>query len=93
MSRKSQPNIASRRRRRKIAASAYLTLRRGQRHIPPVLRAILGLCFMLLGVFGFLPVLGFWMIPLGLALLASDIPPLSRWLRNKLHKVMYDNRK
>lgn len=88
-----QANTVSRRRRRKIAASAYLTLRRGQRHIPPVLRAVLGLCFMLLGMFGFLPVLGFWMIPLGLALLASDIPPLSRWLRTKLHKVMHDNRK
>jgi hypothetical protein len=31
-----------------------------------------GLC--LCGVVGFLPILGFWMIPLGLALLALDIP-------------------
>jgi hypothetical protein len=29
------------------------------------------------GVFGFLPVLGFWMIPLGLVLLADDVPPLA----------------
>jgi hypothetical protein len=29
------------------------------------------------GVFGFLPVLGFWMFPLGLALLADDVPPLT----------------
>lgn len=28
------------------------------------------------GVFGFLPILGFWMVPLGLALLALDVPPL-----------------
>jgi hypothetical protein len=28
------------------------------------------------GLFGFLPVLGFWMIPVGLALLADDVSPL-----------------
>jgi hypothetical protein len=36
------------------------------------------------GVFGFLPLLGFWMTPLGLALLAVDVPfmrgPLARLL-------------
>lgn len=36
------------------------------------------------GAFGFLPVLGFWMTPLGLALLAVDLPfmraPLARLL-------------
>jgi len=26
------------------------------------------------GLFGFLPILGFWMVPLGLALLALDLP-------------------
>ena len=30
------------------------------------------------GVFGFLPVLGFWMIPLGLLFLAQDVPILQR---------------
>ena len=37
------------------------------------------------GVFGFLPILGFWMVPLGLAVLAQDVPamrpPLARLLR------------
>ncbi len=28
------------------------------------------------GVFSFLPVLGFWMLPLGIVLLAKDVPPL-----------------
>ena len=28
------------------------------------------------GVFSFLPVLGIWMLPLGLALLAVDVPPM-----------------
>jgi hypothetical protein len=42
------------------------------------------------GFVGFLPVLGFWMIPLGLLLIAQDIPvlrpPMARamnWLQNK----------
>ena len=30
------------------------------------------------GVFGFLPVLGFWMAPLGLAVLAQDVPVMRR---------------
>jgi hypothetical protein len=29
------------------------------------------------GVFGMLPVLGFWMLPAGLVLLAEDVPPLT----------------
>jgi hypothetical protein len=30
------------------------------------------------GVFGMLPVLGFWMLPAGVLLLAEDVPPLTR---------------
>ena len=36
------------------------------------------------GVFSFLPVLGIWMLPLGLALLAVDVPPLRRPLAHAL---------
>jgi len=35
------------------------------------------------GIFGFLPILGLWMLPLGLALLAEDLPPL-RSLRSRI---------
>jgi hypothetical protein len=28
------------------------------------------------GLLGFLPILGFWMLPIGLLLLAEDVPPL-----------------
>jgi hypothetical protein len=42
------------------------------------------------GIVGFLPIIGFWMIPLGLALAARDIPPLQpplarllAWVRRK----------
>ena len=48
------------------------------RHVPPGLRAGLGLLAMAGGVLGFLPVLGFWMLPLGFVLVALDIPPLRR---------------
>lgn len=71
-------------RRRRLTAQAYLIFKKGQRYLPPVVRAILGLCLIFLGMLGFLPVLGFWMIPLGIALLATDIPPLRRWLRKRL---------
>jgi len=37
------------------------------------------------GLVGFLPIVGFWMVPLGLAVLAQDVPvmrpPLARLLR------------
>jgi hypothetical protein len=42
------------------------------------------------GVLGFLPVLGFWMLPIGLALLAYDVPPMRRPLARVLH---FTNRK
>ncbi len=37
-------------------------------------RIAIGVFFIILGFLGFLPVLGFWMIPLGVAILAYDIP-------------------
>lgn len=59
----------------------------GQRRIPPGLRTVTGLLFVLGGTFGFLPILGFWMIPVGLFLIALDFPPLRRrvmeWLRHR----------
>ena len=41
-------------------------------------RPPLGVALIVLGMFGFLPVLGFWMIPLGLAVLAIDFPGAER---------------
>ena len=37
------------------------------------------------GVLSFLPVLGIWMLPLGLALLAQDIPVIRRPMAHLLH--------
>lgn len=45
-------------------------------------RIAIGVLFIILGFLGFLPVLGFWMIPLGVAILAYDIPYV-RLLRQK----------
>ncbi|WP_296762381.1 hypothetical protein [Sediminimonas sp.] len=52
-----------------------------RRRIPPGLRLLAGLVLMVGGVFGFLPVIGFWMFPLGVAVAALDIAPLWRRLR------------
>ena len=49
----------------------------------PVARVLLGLAFVAGGLLGFLPVLGFWMIPVGLAILAVD-SPLARRLQRRL---------
>ena len=50
----------------------------GSRSIPlpasPVLRLVIGIVLILAGLVGFLPVLGFWMIPLGLIVLSIDLP-------------------
>jgi hypothetical protein len=38
----------------------------------------LGVVLIVGGLFGFLPVLGFWMVPLGALLIGEDIPPVRR---------------
>jgi hypothetical protein len=50
------------------------------------LRVPIGIALILGGTVGFLPVLGFWMIPLGLSLLALDFPAAAkanRWIERK----------
>lgn len=49
---------------------------------PAWLRHTVGVLLVVGGVFGFLPVLGYWMLPLGLALLAVDFPIARRLNRN-----------
>ncbi len=38
------------------------------------------------GVFGFLPVLGFWMVPLGVMVAALDVRLFLRWWRQKRNR-------
>jgi len=44
-------------------------------------RICLGTALVLGGLVGFLPILGFWMLPMGLAILAMDIPFVRRFTR------------
>ena len=57
------------------------------------LRTAIGIIFVIGGVLGFLPVLGFWMIPVGLVLIALDVPPLRRRVRSWLHNGIRPRRR
>ena len=56
-------------------------IRRSVFKYPRWLRIIVGFCLVIGGVFGFLPILGFWMVPLGLIVLSYDLPLVRRWRR------------
>jgi hypothetical protein len=43
-----------------------------------IARIVLGVFLVLFGLLGFLPFLGFWMVPLGLLVLSADIPAVRR---------------
>ncbi len=47
----------------------------------PVLRTLLGAVMVLGGLLGFLPILGYWMVPVGMAILAIDFPAVRRFQR------------
>jgi hypothetical protein len=56
-------------------------------------RLLLGWTLIIGGIFGFLPVLGFWMIPLGVVILSADSPFMRRlrrrvevWIGRKRNK-------
>lgn len=81
------------RRTRKLIVVSYRFLKGGKRHLPPIFRGLVGIVLIASGILGFLPILGFWMIPLGLALLATDVPPLRRWLMKRLNSARRGNRR
>ncbi len=73
--------------RRRLARQFDAMERAAPRRIRPAIRAIqsrralpvrvpAGLLLLLGGLLSFLPVLGLWMLPMGLLLLAVDLPPL-----------------
>lgn len=53
------------------------------RNVPPGGRTVVGLLLIVGGMFGFLPVLGFWMIPLGIAVILLDVSRLRRWWKRR----------
>jgi len=44
-------------------------------------RIAIGAVLVICGIVGFLPILGFWMVPVGLAILAIDVPIVRRFVR------------
>lgn len=63
---------------KRISEVVSLAVRWGHEKVPPGLRSLLGVLLVIGGLFGFLPILGFWMIPVGGALIALDVPALRR---------------
>jgi hypothetical protein len=66
---------------------AYRSLRWAQRRLPKGVRTLLGVVSMAGGLVGFLPILGFWMLPLGVVLVVSDFPPLRRRMEQWLNET------
>jgi uncharacterized membrane-anchored protein len=50
------------------------------RQIVRGLRILLGILLVVGGLFGFLPIVGFWMLPLGAIVLAREVPVVARLL-------------
>lgn len=76
---------------RKLILKQFRALKTSENHW---LRKAIGVLLVAGGLFGFLPVLGYWMLPLGLALLAVDFPLARRinrrltiWWERKRRKV------
>ena len=50
-------------------------------------RIALGVALVVGGVFGFLPILGFWMVPLGLYVLSQDFASVRRFRRRATLRI------
>jgi len=71
------------------------SVRLGKYRVPlpasQILRICIGVILILGGFLGFLPLLGFWMVPMGLVVLSVDLPIARRWRRRV--EVWWGNRK
>lgn len=70
--------LVSPERRRALRQKVRRLLVRINRCVPPGARLVLGLVLIAGGILGFLPVLGFWMLPLGLGVAWLDIRAFRR---------------
>lgn len=77
-----------------IRAKKELTFGKWSIKIPgsPLGRRVLGIALVIGGILGFLPVLGFWMIPLGLFVLSIDLPMLRKQRRKWEVKMEHKKR-
>ena len=55
------------------------------------LRIAIGVVLVVGGILGFLPILGFWMVPLGLLVLSYEFAAVRRWRRRLV--VWWERRK
>lgn len=64
---------------------------RGRTFNLPANRAVrigVAFAFILFGLLGFLPLLGFWMVPLGILILSYDFAIARRWRRRATVSIM-----
>lgn len=66
-----------------LKAQLRPVLARIRQKVPRGLRFVVGILLIIGGIFGFLPVVGFWMIPLGIMVAAMDVRLLIRWWRTR----------
>lgn len=78
-----QPKKTRSERLARLRAHVNAARARIKARVPFGLRSVLGLLLVVGGVFGFLPILGFWMIPLGLAVIGIDLAVIWRRLRGR----------
>ncbi|WP_227258349.1 hypothetical protein [Kangsaoukella pontilimi] len=77
LSMKTTPKTGMRARLVPLMAKGRASVRR---RVPPGWRWPIGIVLIVFGFLGFLPVLGFWMIPLGIAVAGMDTRPAwRRW--------------
>ena len=69
--------------RQGLKARGKRTIATIRTRVPFGVRTLLGALLILGGFFGFMPVLGFWMIPLGVAVIAIDIGQIWRAFRGR----------
>ena len=79
--------------KRKILRTTARVRNAVRRRVPPGFRLPVGLLLISLGVFGFLPILGFWMIPLGIAVAALDVVPAWHYFQRRRQRRDEDRRK
>jgi hypothetical protein len=72
---------------RHLPAAAVRMVRRARRPSSRLFRIPAGIVLVLAGVVGFLPILGLWMVPLGLLLLAQDLAFMRRPLASILARI------
>ncbi len=72
--------------KREIEIIARKVTRWSYDNLPPGIRTVVGILFFIGGCFGFLPILGFWMIPVGVMLIMLDLPFLRHHVIDWMNK-------